>query len=85
MSAVDAPSKIYQTIWKAMHARQQIAFLYNDRRRKACPIILGYSRDHEEAVFAFQFAGATTGASPVPQWRCFYLAKIRDLHSCDGE
>ncbi len=79
-----APSPSYLLIWKAIHARLQTIFVYDGKRREACPIILGYTREREEVVFAFQFAGETSSGSRLPQWRCFRLAKVQDLQSRTG-
>lgn len=79
-----APSPAYLLIWKAIHARRQTAFIYDGKRREACPVVLGYTRAREEVMFAFQFAGETSSGSSLPQWRCFRLAKVRDLQSRAG-
>jgi hypothetical protein len=78
------PSSSYLLIRKAIQARQQTVFAYDGKRREACPVILGYTRAREEVMFAFQFAGETSSPSRLPEWRCFRLAKVEDLHSRAG-
>jgi hypothetical protein len=77
------PSPTYELIRKAVRERQQIVFTYNEHPREACPVILGYGRNDEEAVFAYQFAGRTSEGL-LPQWRCFHLEKIRGLQFRSG-
>jgi hypothetical protein len=77
------PSETYALIWRAVRGRQQIAFAYEKRPRECCPMILGYSAKGEEVVFAYQFAGASSGT--LPNWRCFYLAKISELQARSGD
>ena len=78
------PSKTYALIWRAVHRRQQLTFSYHDIPRACCPFILGYKSDGREAVFVYQFAGATSSKSKLPQWRCLTVADIRDLQSRPG-
>jgi len=74
------PSTTYRLIWKAVRARKQITCICGGRYREMCPHILGYKKLGQEAVFAFQFGGATTSRLP-PQgdWRCFDLAGVTDV------
>ena len=75
------PSNAYRLIWRAIRRRRQLVFRYGGSDREACPLILGYSADGREALFAYQFAGATSGQSKLPDWRCFYVADIDGLRS----
>jgi hypothetical protein len=75
------PSRNYEFIWRAIHHRQPIAFLYRAKPRIACPVVLGYSADGREALSAYQVAGQTSGGRTLPAWRCFYLAEIRGLQA----
>jgi hypothetical protein len=76
------PSKAYRLIWRAVRRRARLAFYYRDLPRECCPAVLGYAADGREAVFAYQYAGASNGQ--LPQWRCFSVAEIRDLRSSSG-
>jgi hypothetical protein len=78
------PSDAYRLIWRALRRREQITFRYRDLARECCPVILGYAAASREVLFAYQFAGATSGRSKLPQWRCFYLENVRDLSSRSG-
>jgi hypothetical protein len=78
------PSEAYRLIWQAVRRRRQLTFLYDDLPRECCPFILGYKADGSEAVFVYQFAGATSGKSKLPQWRCLTVAKIHDLRARTG-
>jgi hypothetical protein len=78
------PSDAYRLIFRALRRRAQLTFSYNELARECCPVILGYAADSREVLFAYQFAGATSGKSKLPQWRCFYLENIRDLRSRPG-
>ena len=81
----DAPSSIYRMIWQAVRERRQIVFNYQGLPREACPLILGYSADAKEVVFAFQVGGRTSKGGKLPAWRCFYLTKISALTTREGE
>jgi|SRR4051794_35949407 hypothetical protein len=74
-------SDAYKLIFRALRRREQLTFSYQGLPRKCCPVILGYAADGREALFAYQFAGATSSKTKLPQWRCFYIAGIRDLKS----
>ncbi len=67
-----------------MAERKQILCTYDGYPRELCPIILGHSRGQEKAL-TFQFGGkSSTELPPGGQWRCFFLAKIRDARLRDG-
>jgi hypothetical protein len=78
------PSEAYTLIYRALRRREQLTFSYQGLPRECCPVILGYAADGSEVVFAYQFAGSTSGKSKLPQWRCFYLQNIGDLKSRPG-
>jgi hypothetical protein len=78
------PSDAYRLIHRALRRREQLTFSYQGLSRAGCPVILGYAADGREVLFAYQFAGSTSGKSKLPQWRCFYLQNIRDLRSRPG-
>jgi len=79
------PSTTYSVMWKAIRARNQITCVYDGRVREACPHVLGYAKDGQEAVFVYQFAGDSTRGLPRGgAWRCFYLADVRDLQMREG-
>jgi hypothetical protein len=78
------PSDAYKLIHRALRRREQLTFSYQGRPRECCPVILGYAADGSEVVFAYQFAGSTSGKSKLPQWRCFHLQTIGDLKSRPG-
>jgi hypothetical protein len=71
------PSDIYDRIWQAVRERRQIVFSYDGAKREVCPLVLGYAADGEEKVFTYQFAGATSRGSKLPNWRCFALARMK--------
>jgi hypothetical protein len=73
------PSGTYEQIWQAVRGRRQLTFVYNRLPREVCPTIVGYAADGREVLFAYQFAGQTSSRSRLPEWRCFYLAEMRDL------
>jgi len=77
------PSETYGLIWRAVRGRRQLTFMYESRPRECCPVILGYAKNGDEAVFAYQFAGSSSGR--LPNWRCLYLEKITDLQMRSGE
>jgi hypothetical protein len=79
------PSDIYDQIWHAVRERKQIVFSYDGAKREVCPLILGYTADGEEKVFTYQFAGATSRGSKLPEWRCFFLARMKVLQVRPGE
>jgi hypothetical protein len=78
------PSNTYTLIFRALRRREQLTFSYQGLSRECCPVILGYAADGREVLFAYQFAGATSSKTKLPQWRCFYLGSIRDLRPRSG-
>jgi len=78
------PSDAYKLIFRALRRRAQLTFRYRDLPRECCPVILGYAADGREVLFAYQFAGSTSGKTKLPQWRCFHIENIRDLSSRPG-
>lgn len=78
------PSDAYTLIFQALHRREQLAFSYQGLPRECCPVILGYAADGREVLFAYQFSGATSSKTKLPQWRCFYVKGIGDLRSRPG-
>jgi hypothetical protein len=52
--------------------------------REICPIIFGHSRREEKAL-TYQFAGQSrSGLPPDGEWRCLWLAKVRDSQLRNG-
>jgi len=78
------PSDAYKLIFQALRRRKQLTFSYQGLPRECCPAILGYAADGREVLFAYQFSGATSSKTKLPQWRCFYLEGISDLRSRPG-
>src|SRR5262245_10167258 len=78
------PSDISTLIWHAARRRQQTTFHYGDLPRECCPVILGYAADGREVLFAYQFSGATSSKTKLPQWRCFHVEGVGDLRSRAG-
>jgi hypothetical protein len=76
------PSATYALFRDAILGAQQIVCLYDGRRRELCPHIIGTSRNGEEVVLAWQFAGESSG--PLPQWRCLKLAGVSEAHAREG-
>ena len=79
-----APSATYRILWRAIRERRQVTFVQNRKYREAYPVILGYSADGDEALFAYQVGGRTSPGSKLPGWRCFRMDGIRDLTSHKG-
>jgi hypothetical protein len=79
------PSNAYKLIFRALRQREQLMFSYQGLPRECCPVILGYTADGREVLLACQFAGATSSKTKLPQWRCFYIAGVRELKSRSGE
>ena len=78
------PSDAYTLIFQALRRREQLTFSYQAQPRECCPVILGYAADGREVLFAYQFSGATSSKTKLPQWRCFYVEGIGDLRSRPG-
>ncbi|MET0687780.1 MAG: hypothetical protein ABWY38_01040 [Methyloceanibacter sp.] len=58
--------------------------VYRGHYRELCPVIIGHTRG-EEKVLAFQFGGASsTKLPPGGEWRCLYLARVKDAALRDG-
>ena len=78
------PSATYKLLWRAVRERRQVTFVAGKKYREAYPVILGYSAEGEEVLFAYQSGGHTSPGSRLPGWRCFYVTGIRDLTSHKG-
>src|SRR5256885_10230668 len=70
------PSATYALFREAISAERQVICSYDGRTRELCPHIIGTNRSGEEVVLAWQFAGDSSGR--LPQWRCLWLANVRD-------
>ena len=74
----------YRLFHAAILGRKQITCIYRDRYREICPHILGHSAGEEKAL-AYQFAGESkSGLPPRGEWRCLFLADVRDALIRDG-
>jgi hypothetical protein len=78
------PSEVYARVWQAVRERKQIIFSYKGGTREACPLVLGYAANGQEKIFAYQFGGVTSPGSKLPNWRCYFLARVKDLQLRDG-
>jgi hypothetical protein len=76
------PSPTYIVFRNAILAERQVVCTYDGRARELCPHIIGTTKDGEEAVLAWQFAGESSGK--LPQWRCLKLANVRNARARDG-
>jgi general stress protein 26 len=83
-SPVNKPSKNYRLLWRAVRTRRPIIFAYNGRPREACPVILGYSKAHREAVKVYQ-TGGETSQGKLPDWRDFFVDEISGLKLTTGK
>jgi hypothetical protein len=78
------PSATYQLFRRAILGRKQITCSYDRCRRELCPHVLGHKEGQEKAL-AFQFAGQSTSGLPEGgEWRCFFLADIRNARIREG-
>lgn len=65
--------------------RARIHCLYGGRPREICPIIVGHSGSEEKAL-VWQIDGETSdGPLLRPEWKCFFLASVRNAEPRDGE
>jgi len=78
------PGEVYAHIWQAIRERKQIVFSYRGGLRETCPLVLGYAADEQEKVFAYQFAGVTSPGSKLPNWRCYFLVRVKNLQLREG-
>jgi predicted DNA-binding transcriptional regulator YafY len=74
-------SSEFALVHQAILARKNITFVYEDKLREVSPHILG-SKSGEETLLAYQFGGGSK--SPLPEWRCFYLSKVREARLVGG-
>jgi hypothetical protein len=78
------PSRAYQLFRQAILEEKQVTCVYKNHRRELCPHIVGHAGGAEK-VLAFQFAGETSTHLPRGgEWRCLYLAEVRDVRLRDG-
>ena len=76
----------YQDFRRAILERKQVICTYKGHHRELCPHILGWTRGRE-VVLAYQFGGES-GSRRLPlrgEWRCFFLAEVRDVRLRDGD
>ena len=77
-------SATYRLFRKAIMGEKQVTCTYDGFPRELCPHIIGHSKG-EEKVLAFQFAGESrSGLPPGGEWRCLYLARVREAQMRDG-
>ncbi len=77
-------SSAYRLFEEAITSMKQILCVYNGRIRELCPIILGHSQGQEKAL-TFQFGGQSEKGLPRGgEWRCLWLAKVKDIRLRDG-
>ncbi|HEY1504788.1 MAG TPA: hypothetical protein VGF92_10855 [Stellaceae bacterium] len=77
-------SPTYDLFARAISERKQIVCVYEGHPRALCPIILGHSRNEEKAL-TYQFGGSSNSGLPLGgEWRCLWLAKVREAALRDG-
>ena len=78
-------SLTYELFEQAMRLRKPMHCMYGGHPRELCPIVLGHSRDGEEKVLTFQFAGGSgSGLQRGGQWRCLWLSEVSGAEFQDG-
>jgi hypothetical protein len=69
---------------RAILERKQITCTYKGAYREICAHILGHTARVEKTL-VYQFAGeSTTTLPPGGQWRCFFVAEIKDVRTREG-
>jgi predicted DNA-binding transcriptional regulator YafY len=76
------PSATYKLFRDAIRSEQQVVCTYEGRHRELCPHVIGTSKNGEEVVLAWQFAGESSGK--LPQWRCLRLSNVRNARARNG-
>jgi hypothetical protein len=77
-------SATYRLFARAIIGRRQIVCVYEGYPRELCPIILGQSQGQEKAL-TYQFGGGSKSGLPSGgEWRCLFLAKVREPALRDG-
>jgi hypothetical protein len=72
------PSPTYRLFREAILSHMQVTCTYAQRYRELCPHVLGH-KDGDEKALTFQFAGdSVSGLPPGGEWRCLFLADVRD-------
>jgi hypothetical protein len=72
------PSATYRLFREAIRARKQVTCTYRGLYRELCPHILGH-KDGQETALTYQFGGRSSRGLPrAGEWRCLYLAEVRD-------
>ena len=75
-------SPTYRLFVEAMIEEKPIRCMYGEHIRDVHPIILGCNKKGEEVALNYQFSGETS--TRLPDWKCFYLSKVRDGKLQDG-
>ncbi len=71
-------STAYRLFRRAIIERQQITCMYDGYFRELCPHVLGHTKGEEKAL-AYQFVGGSRSGLPAGgEWRCLFLAQVRD-------
>lgn len=77
-------SATYRLFERAMRSRKQVVCIYDGYPRELSPVILGHSQGQEKAL-TYQFGGQSKSGLPKRgEWRCLWLAKVRDVQLRDG-
>jgi len=78
-------SKEFDRIVSAIEKLDQLEFDYDGFHRITCPHIAGL-KNGKEQILVLQFDGQSTrGLPPGGEWRCFEVAKIKNLQITHGE
>jgi uncharacterized protein len=79
----DNHSPTFDLLHRAILDRKQVTCTYQGHRREVCPYILGH-RDGREAVLVYQFGGQGSRGPVTGDWRCLYLAEVKEAAARDG-
>lgn len=75
----------YDLIREAILSKKQITCFYDGHYREICPHVLGWGKEGNEQVLAFQFAGTSSrGLPPDGEWRCLQVRQLHNVTSRDG-
>jgi hypothetical protein len=77
-------SRTYRLFEQAMRRKKQVFCIYNGCPRELCPVILGHSQGDEKALTFQVGGGSRSRLPPGGEWRCLWLAKVRDAELRDG-
>ncbi len=72
----------FDVLKRFIQGRTPTTFMYQGMIRKACPHLLGITKDNRMVCHGYQFGGGSSKGEVTPEtggWRFFYLDEISEI------